>query len=104
MTNPRVRRLLGGAAIVGIAGVVVLVAGWAGIHDQDIFAAQVPWLVSGGFMGVSLLGLAAVLASVAVRRGRTADELAELDEAVTLVRHLQSELPALRARARKAHR
>lgn len=87
------------ALAVAVVGVIVLIGGWVGMRSQDIFAAQLPWLVSGGFLGLGLLGLSGVLASIALRRSRAAQELAVLDECAELVRVFTADPAALRRRA-----
>jgi hypothetical protein len=49
------------AVAVVAAGVLALVAGWAGISDEVFAARQLPYLLSGGIGGLFLLGVGATL-------------------------------------------
>ena len=49
------------AVTVFVAGVLALVAGWAGISDEVFAARQLPYLLSGGIGGLFLLGVGATL-------------------------------------------
>lgn len=50
------------AAIVAVvAGLLALLLGWLGVSDQTLPAAQIPYLASGGLLGVFALGIAATL-------------------------------------------
>jgi hypothetical protein len=44
---------LGGAAV--IAGFVLVVIGWAGASDTVLVAGQIPYLISGGLIGLGLI-------------------------------------------------
>ncbi|WP_019873774.1 hypothetical protein [Sporichthya polymorpha] len=52
-------RAAAGSAFV--AGLVALVLGWMGISDALYVVEQLPYLISGGLVGLFLLGLGAVL-------------------------------------------
>lgn len=52
-------RAAAGAAFV--AGLVALGLGWLGISDSLYVVEQLPYLISGGLLGLFLLGLGAVL-------------------------------------------
>jgi hypothetical protein len=50
------------AAVVAFAaGLVALLVGWLGISDALYVVQQLPYLISGGLLGLFLLGLGAVL-------------------------------------------
>jgi hypothetical protein len=50
------------AAITSVVlGAVALVSGWLGVSGTAYEAEQVPYIVSGGLVGIFLLGLAAAL-------------------------------------------
>jgi hypothetical protein len=50
------------AAWVAVAlGLLVLLLGWIGVSGTEFPAEQIPYIVSGGLLGVFLLGLGAVL-------------------------------------------
>lgn len=49
------------AIVLTLAGVICLVAGYAGVADSAILAEQTRYIVSGGIGGIFLLGLGATL-------------------------------------------
>ena len=60
--------LLGaGAVLSAIGSLVALFAGWAGIHDEPVVAAQMPYAMTGVGMCVVFIVLAVGLASAAHR-------------------------------------
>jgi hypothetical protein len=50
-----------GAVILAIAGLASLLIGWIGLSTKIFPAEQIPYLASGGLIGVFLLGAAGVL-------------------------------------------
>jgi hypothetical protein len=50
-----------GAVVLAIAGLASLLIGWIGLSGKVFPAEQVPYLASGGLLGVFLLGAAGVL-------------------------------------------
>ena len=50
-----------GAAILAVAGLASLLIGWIGLSDKVFPAEQIPYLASGGLLGVFFLGAAGVL-------------------------------------------
>lgn len=64
------------AVVLTIAGAVALTLGWAGSADTPFVAGQVPYLISGGLVGIFLLGIAGTLWISADLR----DEWRRLDE------------------------
>lgn len=52
-------RISAGAA--ALAGVAVLIAGWAGVSSTPYPAEQLPFIISGGLGGLFLLGVSSVL-------------------------------------------
>lgn len=50
-----------GAWLLVVAGAVVLIVGWFGISRTAYPAEQIPYIISGGLVGVFLLGLGAML-------------------------------------------
>jgi hypothetical protein len=57
-------RALGAVALL-IVGVVFVVLGWYGAAHTNIFTEQIPYLISGGLLGVALIIVAGFLASSA---------------------------------------
>jgi hypothetical protein len=49
------------AIAVGIAGVIALFVGWYGVSGTALDYKQVPYIISGGLVGLFLLGLGATL-------------------------------------------
>jgi hypothetical protein len=50
-----------GAVAAVVFGLVALFLGWLGSSDTGYVAAQMPYIVSGGLLGLFLLGVGAVL-------------------------------------------
>lgn len=48
------------AVVLFALGGVAILLGWAGVRQEALTAAQVPYLVSGGLGGLSLIGVGAV--------------------------------------------
>lgn len=70
-----------GAVVLVVAGALALLFGWLGISDALLPAEQLPYLLSGGLVGVFLLGLGATLWLSADLR----DEWRKLDRLEELV-------------------
>jgi hypothetical protein len=93
-TEPRRRGALRRQAIIGIGlmavGLVALLITWVQIKDINNIAAQIPYVASGGLLGVAL----AVIGSVALFSGAkaaTADAVTT-EELATQVAELQQQL------------
>jgi hypothetical protein len=48
-------------SLIAAAGIVALVLGWGGVSDAPVLSAQLPYIVSGGFIGLALLGVGLML-------------------------------------------
>ena len=70
-----------GAVVLVVAGALALLFGWLGISDAVLPSEQLPYLLSGGLVGVFLLGLGATLWLSADLR----DEWRKLDRLEELV-------------------
>jgi hypothetical protein len=57
--------------LLAVAGFVMLALGWRGGARTPYVPLQLPWLVSGGFAGLALLGMA--LGAWSIHLGRRAD-------------------------------
>ena len=57
-------RALGAVALL-IIGIVFVILGWYGAAHTNIFTEQIPYLISGGLLGVALIVVAGFLASSA---------------------------------------
>ena len=80
-------RQLGGQTGIGLAvlGFLLLFLGWNGAASYDRVPAQIPYVISGGLVGLSVMVLAGAMLIVnAQRQDRSAmlNSLAELTEAV----------------------
>jgi len=71
-----------GAVVLVVAGALALLFGWLGISDAVLPSEQLPYLLSGGLVGVFLLGLGTTLWLSADLR----DEWRKLDRLEELVR------------------
>ena len=71
-----------GAVLLVAAGALALLLGWLGISDALLPSEQLPYLLSGGLVGVFLLGLGTTLWLSADLR----DEWRKLDRLEELVR------------------
>jgi hypothetical protein len=93
-TEPRRRGALGRQAIIGIGlmavGLVALLITWVQIKDINNIAAQIPYVASGGLLGVAL----AVIGSVALFSGaKTASaDAVTTEELAAQVADLQQQL------------
>lgn len=68
------------AVTVMVVGFVFLFLGWNGAAGIDFVSGQVPYLISGGFVGLGLVGAGLSLAVIQAHRRDTQDLLAKLDE------------------------
>jgi hypothetical protein len=50
-----------GAVLAVLGGLVALLLGWIGVSGSAYPAAQLPYIVSGGLLGIFLLGVGATL-------------------------------------------
>jgi hypothetical protein len=93
-TAPRGRAALGRQAIIGMGlmavGLLSLLITWAQIKDINNIAAQIPYVASGGLLGVAL----AVIGSVALFTGTKAASAtdATTEELAAQVADLQQQL------------
>jgi len=71
-----------GAAVCVLLGAVCLLLGWLGVSDKIYPGEQIPYIASGGLMGVCLVGIGAVLWLSADLR----DEWRKLDRIEDLMR------------------
>ncbi len=65
-------------ALVAAAGIVALILGWGGVSDAPVLSAQLPYIVSGGLIGLALLGigLTMVVESALGRERRRLEQVA----------------------------
>jgi len=74
-----------GAVGFVVAGLLVLLAGWIGISGKDLPSAQMPYIVSGGIFGLTLIGIGATAWLSADLR----DEWRKLDDLHDLLEHIE---------------
>lgn len=68
-----------GVALV-VAGVIALFLAWNGAAGVDYVEGQLPYLISGGLVGVGLIGAGLTVVNVQARRQDNAELLARLDD------------------------
>ena len=76
------------ASLLAVVGVVVLVISGFGVNDHVYVSLQLPYLISGGFAGLGMVIVGAVLGSIlGQRRDQAAAdrELADLVDEIALV-------------------
>lgn len=79
LRDPRVSITLVLSSVV-VAGFLLLAAAWRGIAATLFVVLQVPWLVSGAFAGVAVIGTGLALLMTHLSRAEAAAERAALAE------------------------
>jgi hypothetical protein len=79
LRDPRISTTLV-LATLGVCGFVGIALGWRGVAATLYVVLQLPWLVSGAFAGVALLGAALALLMTHLERTEAAAERAALAE------------------------
>jgi len=74
--------------VLVVAGVVALFLAWNGAAGVDHVEGQIPYLISGGLVGLGLIGAGLAVVNVQARRQDSAELLARLDELTEAVHHL----------------
>ena len=87
------------AGPVGIAGFVAIFISWRGAAGTPSLPLQVPYLLSGGFVGLGLVLFAVMVAHVELSRRLAAEETAALQDVVTAAAGLAIVLRDARAQA-----
>lgn len=77
LRDPRVSTTLT-FVVVAVVGIGLVVLGWRGVAATLFVVLQVPWLVSGAFAGVALLGLGLGALTTHLERTEAAAERAAL--------------------------
>jgi hypothetical protein len=78
-----------GAVGAALAGLLALLLGWIGVSGSAYPAGQIPYLISGGLLGIFLLGVGATLWLSADLR----DEWRKLDRVEEVLRDVRTEPP-----------
>ena len=87
------------ALVLFVAGLLALLLGWLGASGSVYPAEQLPYMISGGVLGIFLLGLAGVLYLSADMRDEWRkldsldDKLASIDEALQRMTPVEEEAP-----------
>jgi hypothetical protein len=68
-------------SLIAAAGVVALVLGWGGVSDAPVLSAQLPYIVSGGLIGLALLGVGLMLVMESAF-GRERQRLEQVEAAI----------------------
>jgi hypothetical protein len=79
-----------GAALAAVGGLLALLLGWIGVSGSAYPAGQLPYVVSGGLLGIFLLGVAGTLWLSADLR----DEWRKLDRVEDALRALDPQAAA----------
>lgn len=74
--------------LLAAVGVVALFLAWNGAAGVDHVEGQIPYLISGGLIGLGLIGAGLTVVNVQARRQDNVDLLARLDELTEAVHHL----------------
>jgi hypothetical protein len=77
---------------LAVAGFVMLGLSWRGAARTVYVPLQLPWMISGGFAGLSLLGLALGAWSIHLSRRDDAIHRAEMEDVVRTGATLMEEL------------
>jgi hypothetical protein len=84
LTRDNARLLLVVAML--IAGIVLVMLGWYGAAHTNILTEQIPYLISGGLLGLGLIIVAGVMISGAAQERANADLRAEIAQAIAAIR------------------
>jgi len=66
--------------VLAAVGVLALFLAWNGAAGVDHVEGQIPFLISGGLLGLALVGTGLTIVNVQSRRQDTADVLAKLED------------------------
>ena len=98
LTDRRFLLAVSGALMAG--GVLAIILGWAGASNSTVVEEQVPYLISGGLLGVALALIGAITffshwLTVSIRESRTREAARQQDheELMEALRALAGSLP-----------
>jgi hypothetical protein len=69
-----------------ITGIVLVILGWYGAAHTNIQTEQIPYLISGGLLGLGLIIVAGILLSGAAQERENADLRHEIVKAIAAIR------------------
>jgi hypothetical protein len=72
-----------------VAGFIALFLAWNGAAGVDYIEGQLPYLISGGLVGLGLIGAGLTVVNIQARRQDQADLLGKLEELTELLRDAQ---------------
>jgi hypothetical protein len=81
--KPQLRSEFALLAAMAAIGVVMLVLAWRGVALSPYPPLELPWLLSGGLAGLTLIGLAGCAATILIHRRDNAVHRARIDRAVS---------------------
>jgi len=73
-----------------VAGAIALFLAWNGAAGVDHVEGQLPYLISGGLIGLGLIGAGLTVVNVQARRQDSTEVLARLDEISEALHHMAS--------------
>jgi hypothetical protein len=82
---------VGAGLVLVVSGFVVLFLGWNGAAGVDFVQGQVPYLISGGLVGMGLIGAGLTVVNVQARRQDQAELLQRIDALTDLLRETRGE-------------
>jgi hypothetical protein len=77
-----------GVALIAV-GLALVAYTWLRVADLASVPLQLPWVASGGFSGVGLVVIGALLVNVAVKRRESAERRRQIEELALLVAALR---------------
>lgn len=83
-----------GAVLAVVGGLIALLAGWIGTSRSEYVAGQMPYVVSGGLLGIVLVGVGTALWISADLKDEWR-QLRELGEQLNTERELRGQAPHL---------
>lgn len=87
------------ATLAGIGGLVIgfvlLTYTWAKVAEESNVARQVPYLVSGGFVGLAFVMTGLLVINIAAKRQDAAERTRQMQRLTEVVRDLQSTIGEL---------
>ena len=79
---------VGGWALIALGGLALLL-GWLGVSDTPLTSEQLPYVVSGGLVGLALIGIGATL----LISGDLRDVWRKLDDIEAAINRLEGRVP-----------
>jgi hypothetical protein len=84
-----------------VAGFVALFLAWNGAAEKDFVQGQLPYLISGGLVGIALVGCGLMVINVQARR---ADQTELLNRLETLLENRDTEIREVVTRPRRTRK